>query len=262
MHNIIDTHAHLYAVQDQDAVLQFCAAQGLSDLILPGVDLSSNKTHLELCCASAGKLWPHLHPALGLHPGNITSLQDTADCLGHIRGNLARAIAVGEIGLDYTYPAVRRDPDLQALQREVFSSQLAIAAEAGLPVIIHSRGAWRDCLQMTLAAGISRAVFHWFSGPQDVLEDIIASGFMVSFSPALEFSAECRLAARIAPLERILLETDTPVAYPSAQGRRIPSTPVDIRRTLAALTLLLEREQTEVLVAVNQNARNFFGISA
>ncbi len=261
MHDIIDTHAHLYVVNDPDTVLRFCAAQGLSDLILPGVDRSSNKTHLELCCASVGKPWPRLHPALGLHPGNITTAQETEDCLGHIRDNLARAIAIGEIGLDYTYPAIRRDPGLQVLQREVFSSQLLLAADAGLPVIIHSRGAWRDCLQLTLAAGVSRAVFHWFSGPQDVLEDILSAGFLVSFSPALEFSAECRLAARIAPLERILLETDTPVAYPSAQGRRVPSTPVDIRRTLTALALLLEREQAEVLAVVNQNARNFFGIS-
>lgn len=261
MRHIIDTHAHLYAVSEPDAVLRFCADQGVCDLVLPGVDLSSNRKHLELCQVSSGKPWPRLHPAFGLHPGNITTPQETQNCLGHIRANLSRAIAVGEIGLDYTYPPVRRDPGLRLLQQEVFSSQLVFAAEAGLPVIIHSRGAWRDCLRMLLEAGIRQAVFHWFSGPQDVLEDVLSAGFLVSFSPALEFSRDCRLAARAAPLERILIETDTPVAYPSAQGNRKPAIPADVFRTLEALALLLERDQSEVLLAVNQNAREFFGIS-
>ena len=98
-------------------------------------------------------------------------------------------------------------------QKDSFSFHLGLAREFDLPIVIHSRGAWRDCLSMAQESGVSRALFHWYSGPVDILDQILEAGFYVSTSPSVAVSPESRRAMAHAPLERILIETDSPVNY-------------------------------------------------
>jgi TatD DNase family protein len=154
---------------------------------------------------------------------------------------------------------VRKDEEKKREQQEVFERHMALAREFDLPIVIHSRGAWRDCLDMAVRAGNQKAVFHWYSGPVEVLKDVLASGFFVSFTPALAYSPEHRQAAVLAPLEKVLIETDTPVAY--GQGaERFTSTPQDVWRTLRLLSELKGVAEDQLLEMVNANARQFFNI--
>jgi TatD DNase family protein len=134
----------------------------------------------------------------------------------------------------------------------VFQQHLDLAKEFDLPIVVHCRGAWRECLDMIVASGVKKAVFHWYSGPMDVLKDILDAGFLISGSVALEYSAESRKAMEYAPLERILVETDTPV-----RGW----TPKDVWRTFKALCAIKAADEEKALAIVNANASVFFNIS-
>jgi len=244
---IIDTHTHLYDVPDAGTVLRAAAAAGVSDVVVLGVDLASNRKHLEL--AGGGHAVPRIHLAFGLHPGNITSSGDTEACLSFIREHAPKALAIGECGLDFHYKGV--DEARKREQRDAFARQLALAKEFDLPVVVHSRAAFRESLEMLAAAGVAKADFHWYTGPLDVLKDILDKGFFVSVSPALEYSPEAKAVAAYAPLGRILVETDTPV-----RGW----TPVDVWRTEKKLAAIKGLAEEDVLAAVNTNARAFFNI--
>ncbi|MEI6437554.1 MAG: TatD family hydrolase [Candidatus Omnitrophota bacterium] len=255
---IIDTHTHLYDVADPVTVLRQAAEAGVSDIITLGVDLASNIKHLQLCDSIPPVLKMHL--AFGLHPGNVTTEEDTRACIEHLRVNVGQAVAIGEAGLDFWYKWVRRDDEKKRQQREAFQAQLDLAAEFGLPIVIHARGTWRECLDMAKASGIKKADFHWYSGPDEVLRDILDAGYMISVSPAIEYSVDSKRAAVFTPLDRLLVETDTPVKVSAPNGDRIPSGPADVWRTFRALCVLKKLDEPDALVTLNGNARAFFNI--
>ncbi|MGB9622450.1 MAG: TatD family hydrolase, partial [Candidatus Bathyarchaeia archaeon] len=144
----------------------------------------------------------------------------------------------------------------QEKQREIYVRQLRIAREKGKPVSIHGRGAWSDALNLAKKEGIEKAVFHWYSGPMDVLTELLDSGYLISATPAAEFSRDHRAALVKAPLERILIETDSPVGYHGA-----PSEPADLMRTLRALAELKEVPIEETARATTLNTEKFFDLS-
>ncbi len=264
---IIDTHAHLAHLENLDDALQSAQENGVVGIVTVGVDLTANKKNLEIKVKTKN---PHIYVALGIHPGNINPSEIDAG-LQFIREHIKEAIAIGETGLDYWYKWVKKDAAKKAEQRDVFRRQLALAQEFDLPVVIHSRGAWRDCLEMTKGAGVKKAVFHWYSGPLDILEEIIDAGFYVGTTPSLAYSPQSRLAISHAPLERILIETDCPVFFPwpachSSGGGQddqggFKSQPKDVFRTLKAYSQLKNIDEEKALAIFNQNASDFLRIS-
>ena len=144
-------------------------------------------------------------------------------------------------------------------QKDFFAMHLDCCQEFDLPIVIHSRGAWRDCLAMTKAAGVRRALFHWYSGPEDILDQILDAGFYVSTSVSVAYSPESRRAMARSPVERILIETDSPVCYKDTE-MSFMAEPKDVVRTWKALAQLKNLDEEETLAVVNTNAKNFFGI--
>ena len=178
-------------------------------------------------------------------------------------------VAVGEIGLDFWYKWVRKDEGQKKIQRECFETLLNLAVEIDKPVVIHSRGAWADCLEIVRKAGIKKALVHWYSGPLDMLDEILADGFYVSATPSIAYSPQLREAMSRAPIERTLIETDTPVRYripldSTEEGKKeieeFSSEPKDVWRTLESYCLLKELDKKQALDILNQNAKDFFGI--
>lgn len=254
---IIDTHTHLYDLADPKAMLCQAALDGVTEVVALGVDLASNQAHVSLQ-QKQGEDEARMYLGLGMHPGNITDTAAVNDCLQFVRSHINLAVAIGETGLDFWYQWVRKDEGRKQQQRQSFALHLELAVQYSLPIVIHSRGAWQECLSMTRQAGIRRADFHWYSGPVEVLKDILDAGYYISVSPALEYSPEARRAAEYAPLDRLFIETDTPVAVRPAKGERRPSTPSDVWRTLELLCEIKKLNEREVLEAVNHNARSFF----
>jgi TatD DNase family protein len=266
MPTIIDTHTHFYDIQDPVATLRSSAESGVSDVVALGVDYSSNIKHLDMVMAGSTPS-PKIHLALGIHPGMVAP-EDVEKCFtlfrevlsplspsplwgGSGRGERCRIVAIGEIGLDFSYKPVREDKRKRDLQRDVFRRQIELAREFDLPVVVHSRQSGRECLDIARAAGIKKANFHWYSGPLDLLKEVLDAGYVISVSPALEYSPQVKEAAIHAPLERILVETDTPT-----RGWMPP----DVWRTLNALCELKKMDKEQALEIVNANARAFFNI--
>jgi len=261
MMTIIDTHAHIDQLEDLPGALLRAHEAGVSDIVAMSVDLDSMQ---KLLAIKDQYHKPKIHPALGVHPGMVSDSSGKA-CLhpdlayDFMRANISKASAIGETGLDYWYKWVRKDMPERQKQKDSFGFHLSVAREFDLPIVIHSRGAWRDCFSMTIESKVKRALFHWYSGPVDILGQIIDAGFYVSTSPSVAYSPESQKAMAQAPLERVLIETDSPVHYKDGDASYMAE-PKDVIRTWKALARLKNLDEQEVLDQVNTNAKTFFAI--
>jgi TatD DNase family protein len=252
VHRLVDTHAHLDELHSLDSMLEAATKAGVVAVVAVGSNRQSNIQTLDI----SQRHRDMVHPALGLHPWELANLgpADIDDSLHFIEQNIASAVAVGEIGLDYDKRVLKVAS--KGLQQEVLGRLLNIARKHAKPAIIHSRYAWKDALSLIQNSGIDRAVFHWFTGFSSVLKDIIDAGYLVSATPASEYHEEHRRAVREAPLERLLLETDCPVTY--GRDHRYQSQPVDVLRGLKAVSQLKDVEEAVVAEQTTMNAIEFF----
>lgn len=252
--HLIDTHAHLDSVQDINGALERVVEAGVIGILAVGEDLASNQKNLALKHSKRGL---EILVGLGIHPGRIVSEQLNEE-FAFIEQHISEASAVGEIGLDFWYKWVRKDDQKKDEQRSVYRRLLGLAVSHGLPAVIHTRGAWREALEIAQEMKVRRAVFHWYSGPLDVLEDILDAGYFISASPSAAYSPESRQALEVAPVEQTLVETDSPVYYKHCDGG-FQAEPKDVFRTLKYYATLKHRGEDDLAPVLNQNARTLFG---
>ncbi len=253
--SLIDTHAHLDQLENLDEALKSARQAGVEAVGAVSMNLASCRRNLEI---KRTFTQPKIYLAMGIHPAEADK-EELEPCLKFIREHKDEVSAIGEIGLDFWYKWARKDEEKKRAQRESFLALLDLAREHNVPAIIHSRGTWRECLDTAKNAGVARAVSHWYSGPLDVLEGIIAAGYIISASPALATSAQSREAALRVPIERLLLETDCPVVYKMPDSEEeIHSEPKDVSRTLKYYCQLKGLEEEKVVDIFNRNAKIFF----
>ena len=254
MYSLIDTHAHLDELEDLEARLDDAREKGVVAIIAVGSDYQSNIKTLEI----SRKYPSFVYPALGLHPGRLGELSPSrvSDELQFIEENIAATAAIGEIGLDYHKKVVKRAS--REFQQEVLARLLELARRYGKPVSLHTRYAWKDAFQLVRDAGITRAVFHWFTGFSSVLRDIIEAGYFISVTPAAEYHEEHRRAVRETPVDRLLLETDCPVYY--GRETRYRSVPADVARSLDAASRLKEVDRATIAEQTTRNAIELFSL--
>ncbi|MBW2031059.1 MAG: TatD family hydrolase, partial [Deltaproteobacteria bacterium] len=161
----------------------------------------------------------------------------------------------GEIGLDYWTKAARKDPGQRNLQKEVFSTLLDLCKRLSKPAIIHCRGAWEDCPGLVMDMQIEKAVFHWFSGPLEVLDQLLDRGYFISATPAAAYSEKHQAAIARAPLDHLLLETDSPVIY---QGKA--SEPAHVFKTMKEVARIKGVTEEQVAEITTMTALKFFGL--
>jgi TatD DNase family protein len=254
VYKLIDTHAHLDELNNLDLMLEEAKKAGVIAIVAVGSNHQSNIKTLEI----SQKHRRFVYPALGLHPWKLANLGtfEIDDNLRFIEKNIASAVAVGEIGLDYDKRVLKAAS--KELQKEVLGRLLNIARKHAKPAIIHSRYAWKDALHLIQDVGTDKAVFHWFTGFSSVLRDIIDGGYFVSATPAAEYHEEHRRAIKEAPLQRLLLETDCPVTY--GRTARYESQPADILRGLEAVSQLKGIDEATIAEQTTRNAINFFSL--
>jgi TatD DNase family protein len=242
--DLVDGHAHLEELDDLLDSLREAKAAGVCGVIAVGMDIESNQKVLKIAEGHKG----YIYPALGYHPWEIKK-EEVEKNLSFIRDHVEECIALGEIGLDYKIKIKKE------LQWKVFGDLLDIALESNKPIIIHCRFSYRHALNMVKEKGIGKAVFHWYSGSAEILDEILAAGYFISATPALRYSPPHQAAIQRAPLEKILLETDTPVLY---QGRE--SRPKDVVVTLREAARLKGLKPSIVAEQTTKNASRYFGI--
>ena len=217
---LFDTHAHYDSRQfdaDRDQVLSALPGQGVGLVVNPGCDLDSSRQAIGIA-----ERYPFVYAAVGVHPEDCAGWQDTdVDELRSLAAH-PKVVAIGEIGLDYYW---KENPPREFQQR-VFRAQLALAWELDLPVIVHDREAHGDCLSIIREFPQVRGVFHCFSGSAEMARELVKLGWMVSFTGVLTYKNARRAveAAQAVPLDRIMIETDSPYMAPvPCRGERCHS---------------------------------------
>jgi TatD DNase family protein len=257
---LIDCHAHLDELSDLSGALERSAAAGVKHIVAVAENAASSRRILEIARSYET---PKILPAAGLYPAEVSEeeIEQIAELISSRRNPPA---ALGEIGLDYWIkPLRKKEPgreEKKALQQKAFLLQLEIARKYSLVPIIHSRGAWKDCFRMVDEMGLKRAVFHWYSGPPEVLELILGKGYHISATPAAAYSLPHRQALKMAPLEKIILETDCPV--PRREGdRTVVTEPADVIYSLKALAGLKGVSEEKIALGTTANAAGLFGLN-
>ena len=214
---LFDTHAHYDDESfdaDRDAVLTALPEQGVGLILNPGCDVESSRKAVRYAAA-----YPHVYAAVGIHPENCGGC--TAGDLDAIRAlaQQPKTVAIGEIGLDY-YWAENPPRDFQ---QQVLRQQLALARELALPVIIHDREAHADTLAIVREFPGVTGVFHCFSGSPEVARELLKMGWYLGFDGPVTYKNARRApeVAAVTPLDRMLIETDSPYMTPVPyRGRR------------------------------------------
>lgn len=276
---MIDTHCHIDEeafAPDREEVIARQREAGVQAMIVPGVNVASIETVLDVCHAHPG----YCYPALGLHPEDVKA--DWQEQLGivenAIRAHRHELVAIGEIGLDYYW-----DKTYKEAQQEVLRRQLMLARELDLPVILHNREATEDILRIVHDAANEklkikneelkplRGVFHCFSGSKETAQLILNLGFHLGIGGVLTFKnskladtlaelAEMRSSSNLSPLtSHLLLETDAPYMAPVPhRGERNESRFMD--HVAERLAQALNSTKEQIIEATNANARQLFGI--
>lgn len=262
--HLIDTHAHLDHLQDINQALARADKEGVAGIVAVSIDVASCRKNLEIKRTIRR---PQIFLAMGMHPSDA-AMDQLDPCARLIRKHRADLVAVGEIGLDFWYKWVRKDQQKKDEQRTVFRALLQLAKELDLPAVIHTRGTWRESFETAKELGIRRAEFHWYSGPTDVLKDILDAGYYISASPSLAYSPQSREAVGYAPIERTMIETDSPVSYSvvASDGEvsadeRYQAEPKDVFKTLKAYCALKGVEAFRAVEIFNRNAGEFFRLN-
>jgi len=244
-----DSHCHLQYEGIAGDALDQAAEAGIGRVICVGTDAEQSRMAIEVARAHPGRVWA----TVGLHP------HDASRGVDGLIGMLGEpeVVAVGECGLDYHYDHSPRD-----IQREVFAAQVALATERDLALVIHTREAWDDTFDILSAACVpSRTVFHCFSGGPEEARLALDAGASLSFSGILTFktAADLRAAAALAPLDRILVETDAPYLTP-VPHRGTPNQPAYVALVGAAVAAAKGLPVEDVERATWENTAAVFGL--
>ncbi len=250
----IDTHAHYDAEEfdaDRDELLTRLFAESVDSIITMGCSLKSSAAALKLA-----EKYERMYAAVGIHPEDCENLPN--DYISQIKTLAAnkKVRAIGEIGLDYHYDGFSREKQIAC-----FKEQLKLAQELDFPVVIHSRDATKDTLDI-LAEYRPRGVVHCFSGSAETAREILRLGLMISFTGVLTFKNAKKAveACEVIPLDRIMLETDCPYMSPVPhRGERCDSSMV--RFTAEKLAQIKGISTDEAILACNRNAIEFFGLT-
>lgn len=263
---MIDTHCHIDEEAfepDREEVIARQQQSGVQAMIVPGVNVASINSVIEVCHAHPG----YCYPALGLHPEDVKAdwREQLATVEAAIRAHRDELVAIGEIGLDYYW-----DKTFKEEQKEVLRRQLLLARELNLPVILHNREATEDILTIVKEVG-GRGVFHCYSGSKETAEIILKMGFYLGIGGVLTFK-NSKLSETLRELNqseiknqqseilnRLLLETDAPYMAPTPhRGERNESRFMAL--VAERLAQVLNVPVDEIIEATSANARQLFGI--
>lgn len=254
---LFDTHTHIQMPQfaaDRASVISAAFTDGITRMLVPGVDVETSRDAIALAQAHPGAIFA----AVGTHPHDASTLTPEALAAERELSLSPEIVAIGEIGLDYYRNLSPRD-----VQREALIAQFELAHERDLPIILHNRESHEDMIALLRSHGQGlRGVFHCFIGSRDMARDALELGFYLSFAGPLTFpkNEELREVAAWAPLDRILVETDSPyLTPPPFRGKRNEPRHVALVARSLAETCGLTLE--EVAAATTTNALTLFRLT-
>ena len=252
--SVFDTHCHLDMKEfdpDRKEVIERARAAGIEAMITIGSDLKGTVSAMKI-----SSQYDFIYASIGIHPHDAKDFND--DIYRQLKewANAIRVVAIGETGLDYHY-----DHSPRQAQRDVFEKHLRLAEETGLPVIVHSREAQKDTIEILGRSGINRGVMHCFSGDMEMAEQLMSMGFYISVAGPVTFkkTRELKEIAGSIPDDYLMVETDAPYLSPEPfRGRR--NEPAFIIETLKQIADLRKVSLEDMARITSLNAKRLFGI--
>ncbi len=251
---IFDTHAHYdddAFAQDRDELLNSLFDKGVGYIIDPGCDLESSRAAISLA-----ERYKNIHAAVGFHPEELEKYNETGYTEMQALASHPKCVAIGEIGLDYYWDDTRREE-----QKALFRRQIGLALSMDKPVIIHDREAHGDCLEIVRAYPELRGVFHCYSGSAEMAKELLSKGWYLGFDGPITYKNARKAieVLEICPLDRILLETDSPYLSPvPVRGKRNDSGNL---RYVCQKAAEVKNVSTEEIARVTcENAKRLFNI--
>lgn len=253
---IFESHAHYDDEkfdEDRDSLLSSMPKNGIEYIVNVGANLATTKRTIELT-----EKYPFIYGAVGVHPSDTAELNEENFAWLKNQCALQKVVAVGEIGLDYYWDEPERD-----IQKKWFRRQLALASEEKLPVIIHSREAAKDTLDIMKEMECEKigGVVHCFSYSKEIAREVLEMGFYLGIGGVVTFqnAKSIKEVVAYAPLDRILLETDSPYLAPTPhRGKRNSSLYIPL--IAEEIARIKEIEYKEVISVTNNNAKEMFRI--
>jgi TatD DNase family protein len=247
---VVDTHCHLFLLSDEPAAAVRAANEaGVSALICVGIDPESSRRSAELAETFRG-----VFATAGMHPHTASELDETAGAIIEELLSNRHVVGVGETGLD-RYRKLSPPED----QERALRLHVALSREHAKPLVIHVRDAWPRILEVLDEERAERVVMHCFSGDSEIARECVSRGYFLSFAGNLTYPAneEMRNAARCAPMDRLMVETDSPFLSPqSRRGRE--NAPAFVVSVVEEIARVRGETVENVSSAVGANARNAF----
>ncbi len=253
--NFIDTHCHLNIeplLERTNEILDAAAEQGINKLVVVGIDIPTSEIAIRLAEDHA-----EIFAAAGIHPNDCSKApgnweKEIVDMLSH-----PKVVAVGETGLDYYW-----DESPPAVQQRFFRDHLDLALATGKPAIIHNREADQDIVQQILEHGNTRGVFHCWPSPWDIAKPLLDKGYHISFTGTVTFKKNEAVqdVAKQMPLERLMMETDSPFLTPVPHRGTRPNEPKYIPHIAEKIASLRHISIQDLSKATTGNAEAFFQI--
>jgi TatD DNase family protein len=246
----VDSHCHLFLLEgDPSDAVERARGAGVGTIVCPGIDPESSRRSVELADSFRG-----VFATAGMHPHDAAAFDARAGAeIEELLGN-PRVVAVGECGLDfYRMRSPRED------QVRVFRAHLSLARESDLPLVVHVRDAWEPILRLLDEGSAERVVLHCFTGDEDLARECAARGWYLSFAGNVTYpkNTHIRAAAGAVPLDRILVETDSPFLAPQRiRGR--DNEPANVVDVVDAIASVRGEPVENVRTATSGNASNAF----
>ena len=251
---LFDTHAHLNDErfnEGRDTLVASLSRNGIGAYCEIGYDMPSS-----FGAARLAERYPFVYAAVGIHPHDAKDARE--EDISALRELLChdKVVALGEIGLDYHYDNSPRD-----VQREWFARFLTVAGEAGMPVVIHSREAMKDTIDILKAYGSGDGIIHCYSGSKESAKILLDMGYYISFAGPVTYknAKEAPEVVEYVPLDRILIETDSPYLAPDPY-RGKTNTPVYVAEVAKKVAEIKGMSFEEIADITYANAKKIYRI--
>ena len=249
---LIDSHAHLTSEEfneDRLFILRDLSNFSIEAVINPGINLANSRENIKL-----SKEYPNFFAQVGIHPSDVAEMGE--DDLVEIEKLAKDAVAIGEIGFDYYWTIETKE-----LQKEVFIKQLEMARRLGKPVVIHNREADQDIIEILSDYTDLKVQIHCFSSDEKTLKTFIDWGFYISIGGVVTYGNGLneKQAAALVPIERLMLETDSPYLTPDPYRgmRNDPRKIIEVARKISEIRGM---KLSKVAKWTTKNAQEFFSL--
>lgn len=279
---LIDTHCHLYFdvfAGQVDQIIRNAESVGVTKIIVPGVNLTTSQKAVDMA-----KKYDQVYAVVGIHPSEAQNVNNKS--LGRLK-NLAendKVVGIGECGLDYKnikYQKAKSKDTEQGLkikerQKEVFRLQIGLAQELDLPLVIHGRNASEDILKMFDSRWDfispqngrlqnnkrAKGVFHCFSGNFTLLNSVLEHDFYIGIDGNVTYSKHAKKIVKRTPLEKLLVETDSPLLMPEPirSRKEFPNEPKNVKIVAEKIAKICGDSFLKVAKQTSKNARELFNI--